>query len=117
MSLIPYKDIDEYKVIMAKDMYDYDISQHFDESYQFIDKHLKAQRNTLVHCHAGVSRSAAIVTAYLMRKNGWGVDQALAFLRARRPRAKPNSSFMNQLKTYEAQLFGLQTPEKTHSMQ
>lgn len=85
---------------MAKDLYDYDMAQHFEEAYEFIDRHLKAQHNTLVHCHAGVSRSVTIVVAYFMKKYSWTVDQALSFIRSKRPRAKPNESFMKQLRQY-----------------
>lgn len=96
-----HKAIEDYKMIMAKDQFDYDISQHFEESFEFIERNLMAHRNTLVHCHAGVSRSATVATAYLMKKNSWTVDQALSYIRTRRPRAKPNDSFMNQLRLYE----------------
>jgi len=45
------------------------ISQYFNETNQFIDEALKIENNNvLVHCHAGVSRSATICIAYLMYK-------------------------------------------------
>ncbi len=68
-----YYDAQEIYSIPAQDLYTYNISQHFDETYEFIDRQLKLKRNTLVHCHAGVSRSVAIVTAYLMRRCSWTV--------------------------------------------
>lgn len=55
----------------------------------------------LVQCHAGASRSASIVIAYLMRKNGWGFLKAAEFVREKRPRVKPNQGFVEQLKEYE----------------
>lgn len=39
----------------------------------------------LVHCVKGVSRSASVVVAYLMKTQQWGFDQALEYVRARRP--------------------------------
>lgn len=55
----------------------------------------------LVHCQKGRSRSAAIVTAYLMYRNGWSVDQALKFLRQRRPSVEPNIGFLNALRMFQ----------------
>ncbi|KAM3553572.1 hypothetical protein ARSEF4850_006855, partial [Beauveria asiatica] len=40
--------------------------------------------NVLVHCRAGISRSATIVIAYLMRKYGLSADEALAEVKAKR---------------------------------
>ena len=54
----------------------------------------------LVHCHAGVSRSAAIVCAYLMCENAWDFQRAIEFIRDRRYRAKPNANFVQQLVTF-----------------
>lgn len=58
-------------------------------------------KNVLVHCHAGVSRSAAIVCAYLMNKKGIGLQQALFMIKTRRDRVKPNENFLRILKEYE----------------
>jgi protein-tyrosine phosphatase len=76
------------------------MSQHFAETYDFIERHLQAGHNTLVHCHAGKSRSVTIVIAYLMKKYTWTYDQALAYVKQRRPRVKPNDSFVLQLKQF-----------------
>lgn len=47
-----------------------------------------------------MSRSAAIVCAYLMSENLWDFDRAIVFLREKRYRAKPNANFVQQLITY-----------------
>jgi dual specificity phosphatase 12 len=54
----------------------------------------------LVHCDRGVSRSAAMAIAYLMRKEGHGFDNTLAIVRAQR-KINPNSSFRGQLRIWE----------------
>jgi hypothetical protein len=51
----------------------------------------------------GVSRSAAIVIAYLIRKRGMSFDSAVAFVRQRRPCIKPNSGFVRCLQEWERQ--------------
>ncbi|KDO34126.1 hypothetical protein SPRG_01396 [Saprolegnia parasitica CBS 223.65] len=58
----------------------------------------------LVHCKQGVSRSASIVVAYVMRTKELSRDEALAFVQARRPEAQPNGSFLKQLLQYEVRL-------------
>jgi dual specificity phosphatase 12 len=58
-------------------------------------------RTTFVHCRNGVSRSALVVTAYLMWKNRWGREEALRSVRTRRPEARPNPAFMERLLEWE----------------
>jgi len=53
---------------------------------------------TLVHCYSGISRSAAFVIAYLMKKNKISYEEAFKFLKTKYPKANPNSNFVNQLK-------------------
>ena len=66
----------------------------FDESYEFIEEALTSGGKIVVHCEAGISRSGTIVVAYLMRKNNWSRDEALAFARTKRPKYHPNKGFM-----------------------
>ena len=55
----------------------------------------------LVHCNAGVSRSAAVVIAYLMYIKSWTYLEAFDFLKTKRPCIKPNDGFIKQLLKYE----------------
>lgn len=51
----------------------------------------------LVHCAAGISRSASLVIAYLMYRYGLRAVEARERLVAVRPRISPNSGFWDQL--------------------
>ena len=66
---------------------------------------IAAQRATgrvvYVHCRNGVSRSAMVVAAYLMRREGWKRDRALEYLRERRPGMRPNPAFLRLLSAWE----------------
>jgi protein-tyrosine phosphatase len=70
----------------------------------FVEEHRSANRVVYVHCRNGVSRSVMVVTAYLMQKHGWSRDEALAFVRLRRPLARPNPAFMDLLAEWERRL-------------
>jgi hypothetical protein len=49
----------------------------------------------------GISRSAAVVIAYLIREHGQSYEQAHAFVKSRRACIKPNSGFVAVLKEWE----------------
>jgi protein-tyrosine phosphatase len=55
----------------------------------------------LVNCIWGKSRSVACVVAFLMRTQGMTLELALAHVQEKRPVAKPNEGFMQQLRLYE----------------
>ena len=67
----------------------------------FIDEQRQAGRTVYVHCMAGVNRSAAATAAYLMRENGWSREQALAFLRSKRPQVQPDPELVRLLDEWE----------------
>lgn len=66
----------------------------------------KRQAHVLVHCVAGVSRSATIVIAYLMKVRRLDLKSAFNYCYNLRPIIRPNNGFMVQLINYEYQLFG-----------
>eukprot|EP00931_Biecheleriopsis_adriatica_P062708 TRINITY_DN37851_c0_g1_i1.p1 TRINITY_DN37851_c0_g1~~TRINITY_DN37851_c0_g1_i1.p1 ORF type:complete len:603 (-),score=86.32 TRINITY_DN37851_c0_g1_i1:257-2065(-) len=57
-------------------------------------------QNTLIHCGAGVSRSAAVATAIVMRSQNLDADAALKVVKQAREWAGPNPGFMRQLRTW-----------------
>ena len=71
------------------------------QQVEFIDSQCRAGRPIYVHCHAGVSRGGMIVVAYEMFKHRWTRDEALAFVRTRRPVVNPNPAFMRLLLEWE----------------
>jgi dual specificity phosphatase 12 len=77
------------------------IIQYFDETFDFIHHILEGEGRVLVHCVAGVSRSATIITAYLMRLKGLRYKAALAMLKRVRPFVTPNDGFLEQLRLYQ----------------
>ena len=55
----------------------------------------------LVHCQAGISRSATICLAYLMHAQRVRLDEAFDFVKRRRQVISPNLAFMGQLLQFE----------------
>lgn len=54
--------------------------------------------NVLVHCTAGISRSATIVIKYIMYECNMSKEDAIAYVRSKRPVINPNWGFLMQLK-------------------
>ncbi|XP_048339080.1 dual specificity protein phosphatase 22, partial [Sphaerodactylus townsendi] len=76
-------------------------TRHFKESIQFIHECRLRGESCLVHCLAGVSRSATLVVAYIMTITDFGWEDALSVVRASRSCANPNSGFQRQLEEFE----------------
>ncbi|KAM6156193.1 dual specificity protein phosphatase 18 [Rhynchocyon petersi] len=64
---------------------------------------------TLLHCAAGVSRSATLCLAYLMKYHAMSLLDAHIWTKSCRPIIRPNNGFWEQLIHYEFQLFGKNT--------
>ncbi|KAL8162304.1 hypothetical protein V2J09_013793 [Rumex salicifolius] len=73
---------------------------YLDVCLDFIDESRK-QGSVLVHCFAGVSRSAAVTTAYLMRSEHLSCEDALESLKQSCKFVCPNDGFLHQLKMFE----------------
>lgn len=99
-----FEDTLTYKNLPVLDNCESDISKIFDEAILFIKEVKKNNGKVLVHCQAGISRSATVCTAYLMERDGIDVDQALQVVREKRKIVAPNFSFMVQLSKYYKEL-------------
>lgn len=88
------------KYIQASDVPREDLIKHFEDTNNFIRESLEEERNVLVHCYFGVSRSATIVIAYIMNKYKLTYDAALQRVKSKRRFVMPNPGFINQLKLF-----------------
>lgn len=101
-SLIP-SDV-KHLFLKCDDTIAFDISQHFSLVCQFIEEAREMNGRVLVHCACGVSRSATLVAAYLIKHQSMSVEEALVHLRTRRPIIQPNSGFLRQLIRFNEQI-------------
>lgn len=103
-----WSDIDYFKVPVP-DLPHVPLSLYFDTVADRIHQTGKKNGRTLVHCVAGVSRSATLCIAYLMKYHRLSLLDAHEWVKMRRPVVRPNMGFWRQLIDYEKKLFGKNT--------
>ncbi|CAM4513577.1 unnamed protein product [Leuciscus chuanchicus] len=89
-----------YKTVTMMDIPETDITSNFPECFEFIKEASQQDGVVLVHCNAGVSRSASVVIGFLMSQEKMSFDEAFSAVKTARPSIQPNPGFMNQLKKY-----------------
>ncbi|ORX88088.1 DSPc-domain-containing protein, partial [Anaeromyces robustus] len=77
------------------------LSKYFDKAFDFINESRNKKKAVLVSCQQGVSRSASLIIAYIMKTLHLNVAQAYAFVKLRNPHISPNLNLMNQLTEFE----------------
>jgi dual specificity MAP kinase phosphatase len=76
--------------------------RHLPGAVQAIDAALSRGQKVLVHCYAGIQRSASVVAAYLMWKYGATVAEAMAHIQNSKPETfGPDPTFADALKQWE----------------
>jgi atypical dual specificity phosphatase len=97
----------KYLKVQLLDIPETDLLSALPQCFEFIRQALDSEHSrVLVHCNAGVSRSAAVCVGYVMCFGGKSLNAALAEVKQARPSARPNDGFMEQLKNYEKTLKG-----------
>lgn len=89
-----------YLLLPLRDIQEQNIINHFEESTNFINNALSKNGKVYVHCMAGVSRSATLVAAWLVKTKGMKPQEAIEFMKERRSVVNPNPGFRNQLNTF-----------------
>ncbi|BFZ11802.1 hypothetical protein BsWGS_14841 [Bradybaena similaris] len=93
-----------YKRIPASDSAQQNLKQYFEEALEYIDDARQNNAKVLIHCHAGVSRSATITIAYLLKHTRMAMADAYKFVKGKRAIISPNFNFMGQLLEFEQDL-------------
>ncbi|KAK3094341.1 hypothetical protein FSP39_000537 [Pinctada imbricata] len=81
-----------------------DLAVWFPQTISFIDSVKEKGGKVLLHCQAGISRSATVCLAYLMSSAKVDLETAFEHVRSRRSVISPNLNFMRQLQVYEKEL-------------
>jgi len=107
---LDYKDMYDpkmkYKKLDVEDEEDHPIRKTFDAAIAFLEKNREGGGRILVHCMAGMSRSATIVIAYLMMKRSMRLLDAVIHVKKIRPTIYPNQGFMKTLVALDEELYG-----------
>uniref|UniRef100_A0A1A8F9P6 Dual specificity protein phosphatase 12 n=2 Tax=Nothobranchius korthausae TaxID=1143690 RepID=A0A1A8F9P6_9TELE len=93
-----------------------DLLSHMDACFMFIDEAVKGGGAALVHCQMGRSRSATIVTAYLMKRHQLGFTEAYNRLKSVKRDVQVNSGFEDQLRQYEAMKCEVDTSSPSYKL-
>lgn len=94
----------EYADIPIDDAPDADLRGYLPAALRYIRAALASGGCVLVHCHAGISRSATVVLFCLMVDHGLTLDEALRRLKTARPQVQPNAGFLRHLRAIDASL-------------
>lgn len=94
-----------YLALEMLDLPDFTLTRAtIDTVCDFIDEALSSGGSVLVHCNAGISRSSALVLAFLIVRRGMDLFRALAKARDVRPVVRPNDGFLRQLRDLQKSL-------------
>ncbi|KAG0266517.1 hypothetical protein BG011_002007 [Mortierella polycephala] len=84
--------------------YQKNLQSEFPKAFEFIEEAKSLGGKVLVHCQLGVSRSASLVIAYMMKTQQMKLTEAYDFVKARSGVISPNMSLMYQLSEFEKSL-------------
>ncbi|XP_045599102.2 uncharacterized protein [Procambarus clarkii] len=90
--------------IPVNDNFSEKLFPYFNDAFNFIDKVRESGGSVLVHCLAGISRSATVAIAYVMKHLSLPFDEAYMYVKTRRPTISPNINFVGQLAELDRQL-------------
>lgn len=91
------------------------LDEHFDMAADKIHETCVAGGKVLVHCALGVSRSATVCIAYLMKHHNLTLIKAHEFVQKHRSIIHPNPGFWKQLVEYEKAIYGENTVQMIKS--
>lgn len=93
-----FEDKFEYYKFELLDEKDNDISNYFEDCLNIYQNNLN--KNILIHCFMGSSRSAIMVLLYLIKIKNISFDDSIDFLKKKRDIVNINIEFIEQLKKF-----------------
>ncbi len=76
------------------------VNNSLDRTLEIMKQYIDQNKGVLVHCRAGVSRSASVIIAYLMKYHNMSFNHAYSYLINKRPIVNPNAGFITQLMNF-----------------
>jgi len=91
-----------HAAVEVNDVSSESILDNLEDGLRYIDECIANKSgDILIHCAAGMSRSASVVIAYLMTRQNMTLDDALKHVKIIRPIVMPNQGFFAQLRLLE----------------
>lgn len=88
----------EYHFCECLDLPETELRESIEYCSGIINKCLGEKANILVHCNAGVSRSASVIIGFLILEEGKSYEEAYGLVKRARSYIRPNDGFVGQLK-------------------
>lgn len=85
----------EYHTYQTPDLRHGSLRPYYEKFYSLVLNN--PGKKIFIHCFAGKSRSASLVLYYLMKKNGLNLDNAINYLKSRRPAININCKFIEEI--------------------
>lgn len=95
-----YPDDFNYYNIIIKDELNTNIIEFMNKTNEIIENSILNNEKILVHCCAGVSRSASIVILYIMKYKKLNLYDSYLYVQNLRPKIFPNESFRLKMAQY-----------------
>jgi hypothetical protein len=96
----------KYLNVNVEDNNEEDISPYFAEVFEFLTcTDDEDEKRVLFHCRVGVSRSATLLIAFMMRQHAMTLREAYDLVKSRRARVQPTDAFTDALLKYETEVF------------
>jgi hypothetical protein len=86
-------------IFNTEDNPNFDMTPYFDKIYDIIINN--SDKNVLVHCDAGVSRTGSIIIYYLMKKYNYSYNQSISYTISKRSNILLNPGFELSLRLYD----------------
>lgn len=103
-----YPDYFRYHKIEIEDINEHSLIDSFEETFNIINDYKCSRnestdnKNIMVHCYMGASRSASIIVVYLIKKYKMNLDEAIQYMKSKRPETNINITFIDEIKKYLA---------------
>ena len=88
-----------YKKYEINDNDTADISLFLEDVYKTIKEN--SDKNIMIHCFMGASRSVSGVVYYLMKEHKMSLEDAIKYIKDKRSAINPNNKFVSTLKTLD----------------
>ena len=82
----------------------YFYKKNLDKLLKIMKEYIDKDKNVLVHCEMGISRSSSVIVAYLMKYEKKNYDDAVKHVKKRRKKIRPHPLFKEQLLKFENEL-------------